>query len=74
MNATIIKNDLIDKISKEKYYYEQDLIRFAENDTMKYADVIDEIDSVLEKIALCNAKIQLIKQYFKPISDNEENE
>jgi len=72
MNATIIKNDLIDKISKNKYYLEQDLVRFADNDNLKYNEVIDEIDAILTEIALCNAKLQLIKQYFQPISENEE--
>jgi len=71
MNATTIKNDLIDKISKEKYYLEQDLVRFSENNNAKYGDVVEEIDQILTKIALCNAKLQLIKQYFQPINENE---
>lgn len=69
MNVTTIKNDLVDLVTKEKYYLEQDFIRLVDSKEKSYESVIREISEILDKIALANTKLELINQYIQPIDN-----
>ena len=69
MNVTTIKNDLVDLVTKEKYYLEQDFIRLVDSKEKSYELVIREISEILDKIALANTKLELINQYIQPIDN-----
>ena len=73
MEFSIIKKDLIDWVSKEKYYQEQELVRMVNNNiSYSYSEKIERISDVLGEIALTNKKIELISEYFKNITDEKE--
>ena len=74
MRVTTIKNDLVEKVSRDKYYHEQNLLRLVKNDSMEYNELIESIDCLLENIALANTKIELIKEYFQPISKEDKKQ
>lgn len=60
-----LKLDLVNKLNNEKYYEEIELIRLAGDPNMNYKDKIDTMSFKLGTIALLNAKIGLIEQYFQ---------
>lgn len=72
MEFSIIKKDLIDFVSQEKYYQEQELVRVVNNNiSYSYHEKIERISDVLGEIALTNKKIELINEYFKNIKEGE---
>jgi len=60
-----LKLDLINKLNNEKMFAELELVRLAQEPNMNYKKKIDEMNSYLYDIALVNAKLGLIEQYFK---------
>ena len=66
-----LKLDLVNKINNEKYYEEIELIRLAGEPNMNYKDKIDTMSFKLGTIALLNAKVGLIEQYFKDPAPEE---
>jgi hypothetical protein len=60
-----LKVDLLNKLKNDKYYDEMELVRLASDPNMNYKRKIDEMDSSLTKIALLNAKMGLVEQYFQ---------
>ena len=60
-----LKLDLINKLNNEKYYDEIELIRLAQDPSMNYKEKIDLMQVKLETIALLNAELGLVEQYFK---------
>ncbi len=60
-----LKLDLINKIKNDKYYDELELVRLAQEPNMNYEEKVDTMSVILENIAIENAKLQLIEQYFQ---------
>jgi hypothetical protein len=60
-----LKQDLINKVNNEKYFEELELVRLASDPNMNYKEKIDNMSTVLEKIALLNAQAGGIEQYFR---------
>lgn len=60
-----LKLDLVNNLNNQKYYDEIELIRLAQDPNAVYKDKIVAMEVQLEKIALVNAKIGLVDQYFK---------
>jgi hypothetical protein len=60
-----LKLDLKNKIGNEKFYDELELIRLAQEPNMNYAEKIDTMEQLLENIAIQNAQLGLIEQYFQ---------
>jgi len=60
-----LKLDLINKLNNEKYYEEIELIRLAGEPAMYYKEKIEAMAAKLESIALLNAELQLVEQYFQ---------
>ena len=59
-----LKLDLINKINNDKYYDELELVRLAQDPNMIYKDKIDSMNDVLSNIAIYNAQLGLVEQYF----------
>jgi hypothetical protein len=73
MEFSTIKKDLIDFVSQEKYYQEQELVRVVNNNiSYSYHEKIERISDVLGEIALTNKKMELINEYFKNVGDENE--
>ena len=49
----------------EPTYDELELVRLAQEPNMNYGMKVDQMSSILDNIAIENAKLQLIEQYFK---------
>ena len=60
-----LKLDLVNKLNNEKYYEEHELIRLAQEPSMNYKEKIEDISVILENIALLNAQLGLVEQYFQ---------
>ena len=60
-----LKLDLVNFINNEKYYEEIELIRLAGDPNTNYKEKIDKMSLKLSNIALHNAKLGLVEQYFK---------
>lgn len=60
-----LKIDLLNKSNNAKYFEELELMRLAQEPNMNYKQKLDEIDTVLGNIAMLNAKIGGIEQYFR---------
>ena len=60
-----LKLDLLNKIGNEKYYEELELIRLAQEPNMNYKEKVDQMQCKLQNIALLNAELGLVEQYFK---------
>lgn len=60
-----LKVDLINKLSNDKMYAELELIRLAQEPNMNYRTKIDSMDLQLEILAVINAKLGLVEQYFQ---------
>jgi len=60
-----LKLDLKNKIGNEKYYEEMELIRLAQEPNMNYKEKIDSMQNRLEKLAILNAELGLVEQYFQ---------
>lgn len=61
-----LKIDLVNKITTDKFYLEAELGRLFNDQTMNYKQKIDEMARVLADIALTNAQLAGIDQYFTP--------
>ena len=60
-----LKLDLVNKLNNEKYYEEIELIRLAQDPNANYKEKIEMMDDNLTAIALINAKVGLVDQYFQ---------
>jgi len=60
-----LKLDLNNMLNNEKYYEELELIRLAQEPSMNYKLKIDLMKEKLESLALLNAQIGLVGQYFQ---------
>ena len=60
-----LKLDLINKLNNEKFYAELELVRLAQEPNMSYRTKIDSMNLELEILALTNAKLGLVDQYFQ---------
>jgi hypothetical protein len=60
-----LKLDLLNELNNKKMYAELELVRLAQEPNMKYADKIDLMNDELEDLAIINAKIGLVNQYFQ---------
>lgn len=60
-----LKLDLVNKLNNEKYYEELELIRLAQEPNMNYKEKIDLMTENLAEIALLNAQVGLVNQYFQ---------
>jgi hypothetical protein len=60
-----LKADLLNELRTQKYYAEMELLRLAQDPTMKYKEKILDIDEQLAEIALINSKIGLAEGYFQ---------
>lgn len=59
-----LKLDLINKLNNDKFYEEVELIRLAQDPAMNYKSKIMEMQESLGQLALLNAEIGLVEQYF----------
>ena len=60
-----LKLDLINKLNNEKFYAELELVRLAQEPNMNYRTKIDSMNLELETLAVTNAKLGLVDQYFQ---------
>ena len=60
-----LKADLLNELRNQKYYSEMELLRLAQDPTMKYRDKVLDIDEVLGEVALINQKLALAEAYFQ---------
>jgi len=60
-----LKIDLVNKLNNDKFYEELELVRLAQDPAMNYKNKIDSMDYQLGQLALLNAKIGLVEQYFQ---------
>jgi hypothetical protein len=60
-----LKVDLLNKLNNDKYFAEMELIRLAQEPNMNYQNKIDEMQYLLERIAILNGEIALASQYFQ---------
>jgi hypothetical protein len=60
-----LKLDLLNKLRNDKYYAELELVRLAHDPNTNYKNKIDDMDDKLTDLALLNAKMGLVEQYFQ---------
>ena len=60
-----LKLDLLNKLRNDKYYAEIELVRLAQDPQMNYQWKIDTMKQQLQEIALLNAEMGLMEQYFQ---------
>jgi len=60
-----LKIDLVNKLNNDKFYEELELVRLAQEPAMNYKLKIEQMDYQLGQLALINAKIGLVEQYFQ---------
>ena len=60
-----LKLDLLNKLRNDKYYAELELVRLAQDPNMNYALKIDQMKDKLNEIAILNADMGLVEQYFQ---------
>jgi hypothetical protein len=60
-----LKVDLLNKLNNDKYFAEMELIRLAQEPNMNYQQKIDEMQYLLERLAILNGEIALASQYFQ---------
>jgi len=60
-----LKLDLLNKLRNDKYYAELELVRLAQDPNMNYKGKIYDMDDKLTDLALLNAKMGLVEQYFQ---------
>lgn len=61
-----LKNDLLNKLGTDKMYAELELVRLSEDPNMNYRNKISQIDTILGEIAMINAKLAGVQQYYTP--------
>ena len=60
-----LKLDLLNKLRNDKYYAEIELVRLAQDPNTNYEGKIYDMQSKLNEIALLNASMGLVEQYFQ---------
>ena len=60
-----LKVDLVNKLRNDKYYEELELVRLAGDPNTNYKEKIEEMSIKLENIAILNAQMGLVEQYFQ---------
>jgi len=60
-----LKLDLLNKLRNDKYYEELELVRLAQEPNINYKMKIDNMGDSLAIIALLNAEMGLVEQYFQ---------
>ena len=60
-----LKLDLKNRIANEKFYDELEFIRLAGVPDMNYEEKVDTMQQLLENIAIQNAQLGLLEQYFQ---------
>ena len=66
-----LKIDLLNKLKNDKYFEESELVRLAGEANMNYRYKIDEMADVLKNIAILNAQVGLVEQYFQEPQDKQ---
>jgi hypothetical protein len=59
-----LKLDLLNKLNNDKYFEEMELVRLAGDPNMNYKQKVEEMSWKLSSIALLNAQLGLVGQYF----------
>lgn len=59
-----LKLDLLNKIQNDKYFEEIELVRLAQEPNMNYKEKIELMANTLQYIAILNAQLGLVEQYF----------
>jgi hypothetical protein len=68
-----LKLDLLNKLRNDKYYEELELVRLAQDPNTNYKEKIDAMALRLEKLAILNAEMGLVEQYFQePVTPQTE--
>lgn len=60
-----LKLDLVNKLNNDKFYEELELIRLAQEPSMNYREKIELMQEQLATLALLNAEIGLVEEYFR---------
>lgn len=60
-----LKLDLINKLNNDKYYEELELVRLAQDPNTNYKEKIDSMANRLASLAVLNAQLGLVNQYFQ---------
>jgi hypothetical protein len=60
-----LKLDLLNKLNNDKYYEELELVRLAADPNTNYKSKIEEMSYRLANIAMLNAQVGLVAQYFQ---------
>jgi hypothetical protein len=60
-----LKLDLLNYLNNNKYYEELELVRLASDPNTNYKEKIDNMSFRLQNIAILNAQIGLVAQYFQ---------
>jgi len=64
-----LKLDLQNRLNNQKFFAELELVRLAQEPAMNYELKIEQMDVQLQQLAVVNAKIGLVDQYFQePVS------
>lgn len=61
----VLKLDLLNKLRTDKFYDETELIRLGNDPNMNYKQKIHEMSDLLANIAVNNAQVALVEQYFQ---------
>jgi len=56
--------DLLNKLSNDKMFEEMELVRLAQEPNMYYKEKIEQMSYRLSNIAMLNAQLALVGQYF----------
>lgn len=59
-----LKIDLVNKLSNAKYFCELELARLAQDPNMNYKDKINDMSRILGDVAILNAQLGGVEQYF----------
>ena len=59
-----LKLDLLNKLRNDKYYEELELVRLAQEPNMDYKLKINTMVGKLRELAMLNAEMGLMEQYF----------
>jgi len=60
-----LKLDLLNKINNKKYFQEMELVRLAQDPNMNYEIKIDSMTEILANIAILNAQLGGVENYFQ---------
>lgn len=59
-----LKLDLMNKLQNDKYFEEIELVRLAQEPNMNYKEKVEAMAYSLQSIAIINAQVGLVEQYF----------